>query len=1317
MAFRLITLCMLSFFWLMQAAQSAPNPRERGAPAVQVYPSSAFGPEAEFQNMAVSHLPDGRLLVANTGAMVLFDGARWRSYKHPRGLGTLWSLVPTPDGKIYGGFSGEIGYFEADATGDYQWHSAMARLPEDKRTFGTVWSAILGREGVWFSSGEQTMLLRPDGRAQVFPTVKFGVFLFRIGEQTWLNDRGVGLLRAIEHDGEVSLQPIEGTEQINSMPILGVAQWPDGSVLIANAEGELHLWQNGQLSPFARGHWPELAKLSPQTLTHLADGNIALGFIHAGPWVLNRQGEILERYGDAQGVPPLTTFLLYEDSAGSLWIAQNQNVVQIARNSGHTRFDRFSGIPDATQLSRHNGMLFAGSLSGLYRLQPSDGQLAARFARVENGPKNVWDLLSYGDYLWLAGRGLERYRVTADGTLSAPEALVSMQFGKSLQRSMRHADRLYFSGLDGAAVIDQASSTAPKITVIPLSGSPIQLAEGGDDEFWVGDQNGQYWRIFLRDQQWQSESFGADQGVLAGETVAMPGTPEPWFLATGGPMDFDAKTRRFVPSTRWPANAPRERLEGFLQDSQSVLWLRAGGRSAAVFPDQPTVLNQQVFLGGDDRTQVVSFMREDSVLWVARTDGVQRIELANARATKASAPFVTELRATDSGEKLALTGGTLHLNPQQRDVRLSFAMPSLLRPEAVSFRSRLVGNDRDWSEWSTQSNRDYTNLPDGAFAFELQARDAFGQIVSAPSLALQAPSPWFRSLPVRWLFAIFVLAVLFALFEWQSRRRQRALRARQEQLEQTVAERTHQLAQQNVQLEDQAARLLQVDELKSRFFANVGHEFRTPLTLVLGPLEDVLADRQSRLAERSRELIELANRNAKRVLDLLVELLDVNRLEHGQLPIKRTVFELQDLVRTVAETLMPLVERHGHTLRQELPDRPAFLNADPSQIERCISNLLSNAVKYTPRNGELVIRLSYGGLGLRLEVEDNGRGISPQAQAHVFDRFFRDDSSASMDTGVGIGLALVREIIEQHGGKVGVQSTLGLGSCFWFELAVAEAPNRAIAQPSRETETAVPPSNAMALSERTRLVALVIDDHAEMRARVAQVLGARFDVIDAVDGPSGLAAARSALPDLIVCDVMMPGFDGVELARRLRASADTAAIALLLLTAKSGSEFAVAGLNAGADDYLSKPFDSAELLARLDALINRRRRLQFQLQREASDTVPVEASSESLWRERLDQVIDQHLSESSWTIEALADAMHTDRTNLFRKVKAQLGMSPSEYLRDRRLLRGQSLLHSEVGSISEIAYAVGFESLSSFSRAYRQRFGCAPSEDMKRRAG
>jgi DNA-binding response OmpR family regulator/nitrogen-specific signal transduction histidine kinase len=552
-------------------------------------------------------------------------------------------------------------------------------------------------------------------------------------------------------------------------------------------------------------------------------------------------------------------------------------------------------------------------------------------------------------------------------------------------------------------------------------------------------------------------------------------------------------------------------------------------------------------------------------------------------------------------------------------------------------------------------------------------------------------------------------------------RHRRVMLARQRALEAVVAQRTEELRRSNAQLAEQAERLTEVDRLKTRFFINVGHEFRTPLTLVLGPIDDLLRDTRERFSVRAREQLEMANRNARRVLDLIVELLDVNRFEHGQVRMTRVPADLRTLAQRVLLDHAPLLERYGHgSVFNVASDGPWLAAVDAAQLERALSNLIGNAGKYMARGGMIELRLRRVDAAIELALIDQGRGISAAAVPHVFDRFFQAEGADSA-SGYGIGLALVREILEAHQGLASVESEVGVGSTFRLTLPALAAhaggvapdaalPERRIVAPEAEADEGAP---------RGRALVLVVDDHDDLRARVRGLLEDRFDVIEATDGPAAWKLGRDCQPDLIVCDVMMPGFDGTELTRRLRADADTAAIAVLLLTAKVGSEHAVEGLHAGADDYLAKPFDASELLARIDALLARAQRLRQRLARERLPP-PAAAATESVdarWRRRLDELVAQRLDDPELSVEQLAEGMHSDRSQLFRKCKELLGSSPSEYLRDVRLKRAHELLLERVGSISEVAYAVGFDSLSSFTRAFKARYALPPSRVAAREAG
>jgi signal transduction histidine kinase len=402
-------------------------------------------------------------------------------------------------------------------------------------------------------------------------------------------------------------------------------------------------------------------------------------------------------------------------------------------------------------------------------------------------------------------------------------------------------------------------------------------------------------------------------------------------------------------------------------------------------------------------------------------------------------------------------------------------------------------------------------------------------------------------------------------------------------------------------LEQLEARL-ELDRLKSRFFANISHEFRTPLTLLLGPVEDLLssADAGEAPTPRQREQLEVVHRNASRLLTLVSSLLDFVRFESGRVQATFVPTDLAELTREVTCEFLTVAAAAGLALRIACDPVPEPAYVDRAMWEKTLLNLISNAIKFT-LEGAVDVRLRVDGATFELVVEDSGVGIPPESLPHVFERFYRvPDSRGRSAEGSGIGLALVREIALMHGGAVDVESTPGVGSCFRVKIPRGKAhlpadqvresppPVRRHTAPVVEAVRGwvgarVDGGQPAAAADRPRV--LVVDDNADMRAYMTRLLAERYDVEAAGDGFEALAAVRTRRPDLILSDVMMSRLDGIGLVRALRADESTATLPVLLLSARAGEEALLEGLAVGADDYIAKPFSSRELLARVDTHI------------------------------------------------------------------------------------------------------------------------------------
>jgi signal transduction histidine kinase/DNA-binding response OmpR family regulator len=531
-----------------------------------------------------------------------------------------------------------------------------------------------------------------------------------------------------------------------------------------------------------------------------------------------------------------------------------------------------------------------------------------------------------------------------------------------------------------------------------------------------------------------------------------------------------------------------------------------------------------------------------------------------------------------------------------------------------------------------------------------------------------------------------------------------------------------------------AERLRELDQLKSNFFANISHEFRTPLTLILGPLQQALdrAASPGGSVDLPAKHLRIMQRNSRRLLQLVNQLLDLARLESGRMKVEAVEGDIFAFLRGIAHSFESLAERKQLHYRVDIPDRPLIGFFDPDKLEKVLVNLLSNAFKFTPEEGQISCSAEQveteKGQSIRLMVRDSGIGIPREHLPHIFDRFYSQGHPAEVHTGTGLGLALTKELTELLHGTISVESEEGKGTHFTFLFPVSkevfsegeitsfvylekEREYPIIPQKGEETRApAIPPLPQP--GEKNRPLILIVEDNPDVQAYIAEQLKEEYRIEKAADGQEGLERAQDALPDLIISDVMMPKMDGVELCRRLKTDERSSHIPVILLTAKAEREDRHAGLETGADAYLTKPFDARELKIRVQQLIDQRRKLR---ERFASETllkpreVAVTSTDESFLRRVLD-TIEKYLDEETFSVVELGREVGMSRSQLHRKLKALTGQSPNQIIRNMRLQRARDLLEKGAGNASEVALMVGFSSLAYFSKCFKDAFGQTPSQ-------
>lgn len=853
------------------------------------------------------------------------------------------------------------------------------------------------------------------------------------------------------------------------------------------------------------------------------------------------------------------------------------------------------------------------------------------------------------------------------------------------------------------------------------------ITEDGNGAFWIGTQQGLVKGI-PQDGAFNFQLLQTDAGHpegLSNNSIACllpdPFQPESilWVGTKGGGINrLDLRTNRFQHITT-KDGLPDNVIYGILPGENNDFWCSTNRGLFRLNPRVPagdglpafditTFTAAQGLQDNEFNTQGF-FKAANGELLFGGVNGVNHFFSGDVRLDTTPPPvFVVGLQINHETVAFGVPGSPLDmpldylpeldLGYDQNNLSFEFAALDFTDPSQNRYRYRLVGLDRDWVETGTNRFAHFTHLAPGHYTLLVQGSNGEGAWQNASNpVSIVIHPPWWRT---KLAYILYALLLLYA--GWQAYRFQIRRVYLREQLafEQRETERIKAL-----------------EEMKTNFFSNVTHEFRTPLTLILEPVRRILAKTSDPEVRENARLVEI---NSQRLLGLVNQLLDLAKLEHSGQGLDLRLADFSETVRAVFRSFLPLAEQRGIHLSLKIESDPQPFVFDAGKVELVLNNLISNALKFTPTGGAVKVACRDAKLpdetgGVEVSVSDTGVGIPADAMGKIFDRFYQvDGPEAGKSKGSGIGLALSKELVELMGGQIGADSEPGKGSVFSFVLPARKHASAAVAEP--ETITGSPeikPAPTTAQTERSSV--LLIEDNAELRGFIRQCISDAWDVVEASNGEEGVRKAQELIPDLVISDLMMPVRDGYAVCDDLKNGELTAHIPVILLTAKSAQDSRIKGLRTGADDYLVKPFNTEELLARMENLVIQRRRLREYFSRQPAATTVASDDSKYLtapdreFLRRFTQLVEQNLSDETIGVEDLAEKMFISRVQLHRKLKALADRNVSDFVRDYRLDRAMAMLKNREGRVQEIAARVGFGSEKYFSRAFREKFGVPPS--------
>ncbi len=1043
------------------------------------------------------------------------------------------------------------------------------------------------------------------------------------------------------------------------------------------------------------------------------------------------------------------------DKTGNLWIGTAGMGINIYKplanqfsllNRKKDIASRITGFSIQSVLEDNTGNIWI-SAGVLYRLDKKTGELIS-FETTSDSPDDfgntpVLSMLQARDYaIWAATeRGLYRYNYPIGDLIhykynsQNPDGLKQEEISSVFQDSKGSiwvATNMYLSKL-----LDVEKGIFQHYRYAESSLDNIQLRsviyEDREDKLWLGTNSGLYRFDPLTGSFSVYRNDPANSLSLNNNSVKSicPDPSDPgkylWIGTDGGGLNLfnmkDETFRQFTIDNGLPNNV----IYAILPDKEGKLWLSTNRGISRFDPVSGSFKNydKKDGLQSNEFNTGAFFLGKDGKMFFGGIKGLNYFYPEDIRNNPYKPNIViTNVKILDressDGKEMEIHNiysrkDKLIFSHGDRNIVIEYAGLDYSAPEKNQYAYKLENYDKQWIYAGSGRNVTYTHLPQGEYIFRVKASNNHGLWNdTGTSLGFVITPPWWKKW---WAYSLYLL--IFASGLYLIRR-----------VELSRIKLKNQLSVEKVETDT----LRKLDQLKTNFFANISHEFRTPLTLILGHLESVAS---SPVHQKDKNRIKIAKKNASRLLGLINQLLDLSKIEAGGMELNTSLTNIVSFLKNVLYSFESLAHTKNISLHFESNSENIPVVFDVDKMEKVFYNLISNSFKFTNDGGEIKVSVkSRKDRVVEIHIEDNGIGIPSDRLSKIFDRFYQGDNSIRKEfEGTGIGLALAKELIEIHNGKISVRSEESKGTLFIIEIPMGILslehinPESGISGKTENTiifehepESKYSGDKVSVITKQNDInkeIILIVEDNTDLRDYIREKLEEKYHVIEAKDGQEGVNLAEEFLPDLIITDVMMPRKDGYQLCTEIRANEKTAHIPLIMLTAKACMEDKLEGLETGIDDYLTKPFNEKELKLRIINLISQRKELR---KRFSKSTVikPSEVTAVSVdkaFLEKTLKIIEEHFEDEHFSVNMLAEKVNMSISQLNRKLNSLISQPAGHLIRSLKLQRAADLLSQNSGSISEICYKLGFSDQAYFSRAFKKQFGTSPRGYRERGVG
>lgn len=1292
---------------------------------------------ANPQNWDMAQDNRGVLYFANSNGVLEYDGINWRIiYTDNKSL--VRSLAADSEGRIYVGADKEFGYLSPDSTGGMKFISLSKSLNKKYQDFNEVWHVINYKGNIYFFTKKYVFCYSRKTLSVISKTSdSYGGFVINNELYTWQKEAGLAKL-----DAEAFVETMYG-KIFKGFRVYSMLPYGEEHALVYTREMGHYLISNASVKKASF----EVDKILSDAKVYkslLLDGKyFVYATLEKGIVIFNKKGELLKILNKSTGIVDNQILNVFCDRQNNLWLLTNNGISRVEINSPFLFINENFGITSNIYAVRNYGdIIYAGTHMGAYYLRDINNPYI-------NSGKNLFRQI---DKIYLCLDLLFAKNSILCASISGVYSIKNERIHKKVLdlpaftfcKSKIDTNRIFVGLSKGIASIYYSNGDWRFERTLPNYNKETRyLFEDNKGRLWSSSLIGGPVLIELEADNVNVNKvteFKDNDGIAAKGTCRIFKFNDILLFSTSDNLYYyDEPNMRFTPYNKLTSlfdfnSITIERL--YQLDEKNIIIrfvninknIKKGASPyetgiASLQSNNEFVWDPIPFKRINDFNIYSIFINKEDDIYFGGVDGI--IKYNTKMRKDRGVNFNAIIRRVLINKDFSIYNGcrTIFYKEQTLDydknnMRFEFAAAFYEEEAKNQFQYYLEGYDKEWSNWTTETWADYTGLPPGTYKFYVRAKNTYDKISSIDAYEFEISTPYYKTIYAYIFYVLILIGGVYLYLKYRIRK----VEKEKIELELIVKNRTNELL-------DKTEKLEKTDKIKSTFFTNISHEFRTPLSLIISPLNQFIDKSKN---ERDIQLYRTMLIQANRLLTLVDQLLDLAKVESGAMSLKMERGNINELLRVIVASYESKAKEKKIKLSFIENIKSGYLYFDRDKIEKIFYNLISNAFKFTEPNGRINICIELQDKSkkekknnrLIIKIQNTGDEIIKNEMDLIFDRFYQSQNPKYKDAaGFGIGLALTKELIELHKGQIKVDCKEGVtefsvlfpyDQSLYLEdhaIEVGDEFSVGIEEPEIN-DSSFDVKNLDDYRDDAKEKILIIEDNPDLRKYLTDSFKDSYCIIEADNGKLGVELANSIMPDLIISDIMMPIMNGFEVLKSIKTNLITSHIPIILLTAKAEDEDKIKGLEYGVDDYVLKPFNLKELTLRADNLIKNRIQLRKKFEKNIQIN-PSEMTVTSVDEEfliRIGKIIENNMDDDKLDVEYLSKQIGMSRQHLYRKIKALTNQTPSEFIRIIRLKMAAQLIKNKCGNVSEIAYKVGFNNLSYFAERFKKHFGVNPSE-------